>query len=100
MSSRLFFGLLLSMAPLLSGCGTAINTFVAHPPDARTQIYGGVKLDAGVLGHAFDSERNGNDDGPLDRARWVPLVIVDLPLSFVGDTLMLPFTVRAAILQD
>jgi uncharacterized protein YceK len=86
--------LLLSFAAtaLLSGCGTAANTLWFIPEEGGMRVYGGVRAD-------WESARQSAADpsrpaGPL----W--LCIADMPLSAVGDTLTLPFTVPAALCRS
>ncbi|HAT1608824.1 TPA: YceK/YidQ family lipoprotein [Raoultella planticola] len=58
----------LAMGMLLSGCGTMMaHVYAPHPT-----VYMGVQLDAGMAKEGY------------------PLMLLDLPFSLVGDTLMLP----------
>jgi uncharacterized protein YceK len=68
--------------PCLSGCGTASN-FYGRAPDAR--VYGGVRQDWASL------QMVARDETAMSWP-YAPLVAVDLPLSAVGDTLTLPYT--------
>ncbi|PJR63656.1 YceK/YidQ family lipoprotein [Raoultella sp. T31] len=58
----------LAMGMVLSGCGTTM----AHISAPHPTVYMGVLLDAGMAKEGY------------------PLMLLDLPLSLVGDTLMLP----------
>jgi uncharacterized protein YceK len=56
------------MPLLLTGCGTTM----AHVSAPHPTVYMGVQTDAGMAKDGY------------------PLMLLDLPLSLVGDTLMLP----------
>lgn len=58
----------ITMGILLSGCGTTL----AHVSAPHPTVYMGVQLDAGMAKEGY------------------PLMLLDLPFSLVGDTLMLP----------
>lgn len=82
----------------LSGCATVYS--VAVSPD-RNDVYGGVRLDSRILGAAAT---NGDVDcGLADCSEprvWLLAsgALCDLPLSLIGDTLLLPYTaIRAAV---
>jgi uncharacterized protein YceK len=93
---------------MLHGCGTVRNTEgplpeseefkdglegLVGPPGGR-QIYGGVTFDlVGGTQALFDT----NDILPFWHLAGAYLVIVDLPLSFVTDTLTLPWTINATM---
>ena len=91
------------LACLLCGCGTITNTLTTFydgkpvgssaDDDRLTQyIYGGVKFDAEMIRLGLI----GQDDIPLYYRLLVILLIADLPLSAVCDTLRLPETIPAA----
>lgn len=91
----------LRLAALLCGlaqCGCASVYSVAVNP-SRNDIYGGVRLDGRLIGAAAT---NGNIQcGLQDCAAprvWMLAsgAVCDLPLSFIGDTLLLPYTLAAA----
>ncbi len=67
------------------GCGT-ISSRQKQSPDWDTRVYGGVASDAGELGDAFRA------DGGIGFL-VAPLLLLDMPLSFVADTLLLPKTI-------
>lgn len=70
---------------LLSGCGTITNLRNAQKPPGeppRCRAFGGVREDVGTLTEAAEPR--------------AVLVLFDLPLSLVGDTLTLPWAVKAA----
>lgn len=100
-------------AAALSGCGTVVNCVGWNGPGAHA-IYGGVKQDAqnGVehLHEAFNGPAPSFSAYPqmpssgsqlaaksVCAACGVGMLAVDLPVSFVADTLTLPFTVPATL---
>ena len=80
--STTFLLLVGMMLVFLVGCGTVVD-LVGHHMDGP-HVYGGVRLY--IHGHPFH-----------DEAYWWPLAVlaylIDLPLSAVADTVILPFTV-------
>jgi uncharacterized protein YceK len=80
----------------LGGCGTSLNL------DGDSRIYGGVVKDFQVakerLAQAADSSGPGT---PGSSPGWnlavSALALADLPLSLLGDTLTLPFTIPTAL---
>ncbi len=71
-----------AVIPFLGGCGTLSNVTDQAP---AVRAYGGVQRDWEVLKMAQE------DDSGIMWA-FVPSLVVDLPLSVVGDTLTLPYT--------
>lgn len=75
---------------LLTGCGTVMTHTLDDsefsPSLASARFYRGTRFDASLLGE-FSS-----DDGESRAWAYVlsPFIIVDLPLSAVGDTLFVP----------
>jgi uncharacterized protein YceK len=65
----------------LSGCGTMLNFTSREKPE----IYGGVEVDVAWIGMSRQNPAPSPDQANL-------LGIVDLPFSFIGDTLTLPIT--------
>ena len=99
MTKRTLAGLALAPAAfLLAGClGTAFN--FAAPPQEGPRVYGGVRKDLQLL-CAPDSVVA--PDSNLRQGRPPELTCrlvgaLDLPLSAVGDTLTLPYTVSCAL---
>ncbi len=68
----------------LTGCATAHETFDGNA-QCGPHPYCGTATDINYLGALTDGKA-----GVL--AGFIPLVIIDLPLSIVGDTLVLPYT--------
>jgi uncharacterized protein YceK len=65
-----------SLLTLLSGCGTYYEC--VHPPSKGPRVYGGVKTDFEIRGFMYG----------------------DVPLSAIGDTLILPYTGAIALFED
>jgi uncharacterized protein YceK len=76
---------------LQSGCGT-ISTFAGSPSERRAPIYGGSRTDLSGLSGCWDK----CSGGPL----VAPFILLDLPVSFVADTLLLPFILADGRLHD
>lgn len=74
---------------LLSGCATA---FVSMSKTDRRIPYGGTMVDGTIL------ISPGEVGGSGHLGFWViplyPLALLDLPFSFIADTVMLPFTLQ------
>jgi uncharacterized protein YceK len=81
---RLLVGsLLLFFVGSSSGCLTIVDTTGVHMDGPR--VYGGVRLHCTyVFDHSPEVYW-----WPL----WIPFLLVDVPLSAVADTLILPYTV-------
>jgi len=83
-----------ALACLLSGCGTFVNTFWFYPCSGGSsnqpepfRVYGGVQNDVQML----------REVKPADPCALAiaPLIVLDMPLSFVADTLTLPLILAA-----
>jgi uncharacterized protein YceK len=81
---------LVMVLPFLTGCGTVV-THTLDDSDlpaslASVRFYRGTRLDAPLLGELS------SDDG--ESKAWAevlcPFIIIDIPLSVVGDTLLVP----------
>jgi uncharacterized protein YceK len=92
------FILLAAVAFHASGCGTVCNIVEIPRPhlvgsgpqlNPRSFIYGGTANDASAI--EMYLERESSDFSPLKAIA----LMVDTPLSAVGDTLTLPFTIPA-----
>lgn len=70
---------------LTSGCATLTETFEERSHCGNTRVYCGTRVDALMISMATD------ESAGVLRAFW-PLAIMDLPLSLVADTLLLPYT--------
>ena len=87
--------LLVCLFPFVAGCATCLSQgafFAGRAPDnmwdAEAVIYGGTRIWIGALCNISDSW--GHD--PLASAVFVALGLLDLPLSIVADTVLLPVT--------
>jgi uncharacterized protein YceK len=90
---RLIAGLLLSCLVASSGCGTVWNVL---GPREHPHWYGGVENDSLALRSTWSVERPNNPArGPVaavsEKLLLTALVAIDFPLSFVGDTMSLPW---------
>ena len=71
---------LVPLALTITGCGTVFNFY---DPGGPKQIYGGVLMDCGFAADCLK--------------RDAPPLLIDVPLSIIGDTLTLPITIPCAI---
>ncbi len=77
----------LALAVLLGGCGTIVDMATEQ------RIYGGVQNDARMVGHPYRQNAEQED-------YFFPLVllgVLDMPLSFAADTVLLPVTITIAL---
>ena len=83
MKARYFFAL--AMLVLCSGCGTVVN----HTTDTMTRAgaYSGVRLDADTISYASEL----NSEGKHGACWMIPFLVIDMPISAVADTLLLPY---------
>jgi ankyrin repeat protein/uncharacterized protein YceK len=84
---RIKFTLVLSLVGI-SACGTFISRTREDVPLLDTVVYGGTSLDAAMILAGIAAGFSGNEAsiGVL----VVPFALVDLPLSLLADTLLLP----------
>jgi uncharacterized protein YceK len=86
MSSRILVWVVCAGAAVSSGCGTVSNTAYLDPYEGGKRVYGGVQV-------AWDKAANSES-----RSTWVTAAAyADVPLSAIGDTLTLPYTVAVAL---
>jgi uncharacterized protein YceK len=100
--------LVLGLTCAASGCGTLHNVGLGGcccggGRAERLKVYGGVRHDLTAAGESAAEVVAGVD--PLPRrvgmmALQGVVTVVDLPLSAVADTLLLPVTVRAAVARQ
>ncbi|WP_414738004.1 YceK/YidQ family lipoprotein [Gemmata algarum] len=81
--------LMLPLLTLASGCGTFCNTVWWIPSEGGQRVYGGVRAEAGEVKRLAVSPSP--HETAWDRFRVASLLVLDLPLSAVGDTLTLPY---------
>ena len=77
----------------MTGCGTVANTIWLSPEEGGQRVYGGVRADWESLQDAASTPAGNRQSGILKSA-------LDLPLSTIGDTVTLPFTIPCAILRS
>ena len=84
--------LLLAMMLPLTGCGTLMTL-------DQQEAYSGVQEDVSRL--TFSKTAPAGDVGEaFGTILFYPFIIIDVPLSFVGDTLMLPVQGIQKLSQD
>jgi len=101
--NRRYAGLVVGVSLVLSaaGCGTYNNVL----GDSQHMVYGGVRRDGVILRECSGGSPNrakGFDDPgvlPMVDNAAAMTAFMDLPFSFVGDTLTLPFTLCCALVQ-
>ncbi len=93
--------LVLLLAPALSGCATYKTQFTDSAADwpgnrrrVVPQVYSGTLANA-VFGRDIVTGNTGMDPAgqAVEAILGFPLVLIDLPLSVVGDTILLPYTI-------
>src|SRR5260370_727692 len=93
--------LLLLMVALsaATGCGTMMNldtSSAAFGMIPTQRVYGGIQSDVELADRNFQMASEGGGEGVARGVVGAYLLLVDLPLSLVGDTLTLPVTIPAA----
>lgn len=97
-----WFSLILSLALLLSGCGTLANLdgstgFMSLPGQRPSRMYGGVRNEIDGL-MSIDGLVWGEHSLPPAELPFVAvgatLTLADIPVSFVADTLTLPIVLQ------
>ena len=84
-------GLLLSISLLApSGCTSIYNLSGGGPQFPGPSVYGGTRMNFWVL----------SQEGAIHGGMQFLLALIDLPLSFVLDTLLLPITIPVEMAQD
>ena len=88
--------LLLALALNISGCASLYTTFGSNEYSYESKVYSGTKLDAFALFWVPACALGGGGHGcPVDNPAGLllwPVVLVDLPLTFVCDSVLLPYT--------
>lgn len=97
----------LTLSPiLLMGCGTLNNTIVGTPPappheyTPPMEVYGGVRSDLQDAVRAVTPPYATTVGENLTRVAGAAIVLADVPLSAVGDTLTLGKTIPASLTQN
>jgi uncharacterized protein YceK len=83
-------------ATALGGCGTSLNL------DGDSRVYGGVAADFQMAKERLAQAANPGWAGtsgasPVWNLTVSALAVADVPLSILGDTLTLPYTIPAAL---
>ena len=82
----------------MAGCGTVLNfSMGVSQPGAElagTEIYGGLQVDAQMVGKAFEGYQ------PWWFNVFAFLFVFDIPLSLVADTITLPITIPIALSRE
>ena len=86
---RSVLAVLLTLAGATAGCGTIVTRRMSNP-DWETTVYSGTRLDAVVVCASVIAPFSG-DEGAIAFLA-LPFGLVDLPLSLVVDTVLLPLT--------
>lgn len=87
MLSRLRFALVqIACCIATSGCGTFANTCWFTDEEGGHRVFGGVRTDWQCACRTL------NKGDELERPSKAVWLLADLPFSFVGDTLTLPYT--------
>jgi uncharacterized protein YceK len=98
--------LLAALVCTLAGCGTMANLKPAKSSDEDApkpqRVFGGVEHDVAWSKKCFGppDEKDGKEPGLGDQLKGTCYMFVDLPLSFVGDVVTLPFTLLVALGEE
>jgi uncharacterized protein YceK len=90
----------------LAGCGTLANLGQPDPQDKDAprpgRIFGGVQRDTAWSRKYFQTPANADTKDPslTDQIKGSYFLCVDLPCSFVADTLTLPLTLLIAVAEE
>jgi uncharacterized protein YceK len=90
--SRVILGTALLLA--MSGCGTVCNLVWFNESEGGGRVYGGVRTSAQVIYDTANQALCGAGDEKVHphSARTACILLLDLPLTVVGDTATLPIT--------
>jgi uncharacterized protein YceK len=88
----------------LTGCGTMVNMCLPKGENKTPpmQVYGGVQADHNFFAPSdleVVLETHGNSSMKFMRNVLTPFVMLDVPLSFVGDTVTLPVTFSVGLYE-
>ena len=99
MKRCILLGSLVVIVASQSGCGTIFGNFMVPCiwgsccSEPETRIYGGVRLHAEEWQHRSSEAFAARQVSTLDIMWYWLISVIDIPLSFVADTLTLPITV-------
>jgi uncharacterized protein YceK len=88
----------LAALPVLGGCAASNNLFRGD-----SKVYGGTRLDATLVSEGFGTDEATAKEKKLERSVLTYegfCGLVDMPLSFVADTAMLPITVPVTLAKN
>jgi uncharacterized protein YceK len=91
--------LMLATFTVLPGCGTVANLRSSEDTAAPMKIYGGVVADVESSKNLLTDETGGHgglSGRALELAIAPYLLLIDLPLSAIADSLTLPIVINAA----
>ncbi len=99
MPKRLARPLLLLLTLCTTGCGTLGNTIgLRYNQSEHLRVYGGVQLDLEYAKESLaEAQEAKTADKRTDACASLFLRVADMPLSALGDTLTLPFTIPEGI---
>ena len=80
-----------ALASHVSGCASLATTF-ENDPEVDSKIYIGTRFDSYALASMFTSETDSGGKGMMVLA--FPVFLIDLPLSVIMDTVLLPYTIN------
>jgi len=75
----------------LSGCMSLATTF-DNDPEVDSKVFIGTRTNLDMAASPFSSKMDSEGKGMMIGA--LPFILVDIPLSFVMDTLLLPYTAQ------
>jgi uncharacterized protein YceK len=97
---------MLLLACFLAGCGTITNLQCADTHDKESprpgRVFGGVSRDVAWAKRCFDGNPSPDSSGASfkDQVKGAYYLTIDLPFSFIGDTLTLPITCMIALGEE
>ena len=90
----------------LAGCGTMANLSLPDPKDTDAprpgRLFGGVQRDAAWARQYFQPPASADKKEPSlsDQIKGSYFLCVDMPCSFVADTITLPITLLVAVAEE
>ncbi len=83
-------GLLISLLQMTTGCATSLAT-VGRATGHVDTLFPATRIDLGVAHASMQSSRGGPSfDFVTGELYWLPLALIDLPISILSDTVFLP----------
>ena len=81
---------LLALLPALTGCGTYLTQWDGP--------YSGIRMETKLISDGVAAGPSAYSPYLSELSFW-PLALIDLPISFVGDTLLLPITLPVEMIK-